>query len=732
MTENKPKTDNIQIEIERSAFKTLLAQNPNYFGNLVGSPFKPVKTILGNTTYEEISCVGFNPDKDLLEATIKIKLPFGYGTDLCHAGTFEYVRFYLDYGSGWEDAGVAGFNIHDIPNIHDCAGSADKPLAYVVSRPIDPTRNFCGHPVLPKVRAILSWNHIPPPATPNWPPIWGNVVDRHIQIRPRPWLIRDMVSVLAEGANLKLKVPPLLQAAETLQIPIPAPPPLTAVELAGLYGKMKATSQPPDPLKTTAEVSFVPPHRFAFHELQPALTSTAFSQAALASKATEYKAAGLDWAVILAELLKTSGDTQYEQLDCLGLDYQREWLVATLTIKRPTGYSGNLCQRGSTEHVAFWADWDNKCQWQYMGTVQVQVHDIPGIPGDGLHYAAILPVDLAKYHRGCNQPRISRLRAVLSWNVAPSTVNPEAVPYWGNRLDAHVQVQPGHGSEVVGEIRAIGGIPVEDIDAGASGFTLPSATFWYDGLPADDTGLHRPCPFGGQVLVHGQFFLGHKYRVKVRKVTDLPGTYQVVTTPFSVLRWAPGSDPQTAVDGFFTYLDPALYMDRTLAVWNTSGDDQWELQLDVADMASPPNIQGSTPWYRIQLDNTAPVAMITPDVGECKKWLAGDKTPITGHFTATDANFGKYVLSTHPNTSTTPSNQPSATTGQPNTMPTSLGRDTWQLYTVPVANTDNTVTMKACGYVVRLDVSDRAILNSLPGLHNRNAWETGFCLVDKL
>jgi hypothetical protein len=165
-----------------------------------------------------------------------------------------------------------------------------------------------------------------------------------------------------------------------------------------------------------------------------------------------------------------------------------------------------------------------------------------------------------------------------------------------------------------------------------------------------------------------------------------------------------------------------LYMDRTLAVWNTSGDDHWELQLDVADMASPPNVQGSTPWYRIQLDNTAPVAMVTPDAGECKKWQTGDV--INGHFTATDANFGSYALSTHPNS--TLSNQPAATTGQPNTLPTSAGHDTWQL------KTGSPIAMKACGYVVRLDVSDLAIVNSLPGLHNRNAWETGLCLVDKL
>lgn len=180
MTNNKTKTDIIPIPLERYSFKTLLAQNPNYFGNLVDSPFKPVRTILGNTTYEEISCVGFNADTALLEAILKIKFPFGEGADLCHADFFEYVRFYLDYGSGWEDAGVADFNIHDMPNNHDCSGSADKPMTYVISRTLNTTRNSCGQPAQLKVRAILSWNQIPPPAIPNWSPVWGNVVDQHL------------------------------------------------------------------------------------------------------------------------------------------------------------------------------------------------------------------------------------------------------------------------------------------------------------------------------------------------------------------------------------------------------------------------------------------------------------------------------------------------------------------------------------------------------------------------
>jgi hypothetical protein len=115
--------------------------------------------------------------------------------------------------------------------------------------------------------------------------------------------------------------------------------------------------------------------------------------------------------------------------------------------------------------------------------------------------------------------------------------------------------------------------------------------------------------------------------------------------------------------------------------------------------------------------------MITPDAGECKKWQTADI--ITGHFIATDANFGSYTLSTHPNSATTPSNQPVATTGQAATVPTSAGHDTWQL------NTGSPIAMKACGYVVRLEVSDRSIVDSLPGRHNGNAWETGFCLLDK-
>jgi len=186
------------VELERSDFHKLLAVNPNYFGNLADSPFKAVKKIIGNTTYEELTCIGFNPNLNQLEATVPIKLPTGYGGGLCFAGSTEYVRFFIDYGGGWEDAGMVAVNVHDIPNANDCANKPEKPLVYVLTQPIEPKRDSCGNPVLPLVRGILSWNNPPPAgaANANWPPVWGNVLDRHIQIKPRPPLIIDIVSAL--------------------------------------------------------------------------------------------------------------------------------------------------------------------------------------------------------------------------------------------------------------------------------------------------------------------------------------------------------------------------------------------------------------------------------------------------------------------------------------------------------------------------------------------------------
>ena len=62
----------------RGRFKTLLTQNLNYFGNLEGVDLEPATKIVANVTYEQLTCVGYNPEKGVLEATIAVKRPDGY------------------------------------------------------------------------------------------------------------------------------------------------------------------------------------------------------------------------------------------------------------------------------------------------------------------------------------------------------------------------------------------------------------------------------------------------------------------------------------------------------------------------------------------------------------------------------------------------------------------------------------------------------------------------------
>lgn len=724
-----------RVEKERSQFRRLLLENPNYFGNLTDSKSKLVKKIVANTQYEELTCVGFNPKTNFLEATIAIKRPFGYGGSLCFAGTTEFVRFFVDYGGGWEDAGVAAVSVHDIPNGNDCAGKPEKPLIYVASLKLEAKKKCCTHPVLPKVHAILSWEWMPPagPANVGWLPPWGNTHDCNIQIQPRPWSIFCLLETLSEGIGQTLKVPPVLEAAKLNPIPIPDPPPFTLADLVKKYSASAVKGAVKGQVQTTVES-----HRFGLPALHAALSSSAVNQESVAETAKVWDSLGLSFSASIAALAETNANTSYEEIECVGIDDTiPERLVATFRIKRPSGYSGELCYPGSQEYIAFWADWEDTCQWTYLGTTSVNVHDIPAIPKDGLCYSAILPVDLTYHRRHCSKPKVGRIRAVLSWAVPPSTVDPNALNYWGNRLDAHVQINPGdqiNPDKPEAKIRNLGGIPIEEIATAGNGMTIFGAKFaHFPAYPADAWGQNRPCPFGGEVTFEGNYFFGYYYRVKVHKVTDPPASFTVLADAFLVERWDSGFDLQSAVGGFYPYLNPALYFDRRLASWNSSGDVMYEVQLDIATAPNAASIIASSPWYLFQLDNTAPQGPpnvpltmdihITSGGGDCKDIGTGDI--IDGNFIADDVHFGGWSLSTMPNSFTTPSNQPTVVgLASYDPAPAPAGH-AWQV------NTASPIVMKPCGYVVQLYVHDRTVVNSLPGPHNSNHIEVGFCLRAK-
>ena len=98
---------------ERSKFLSLLLTNPNYFGNLIDSKQKPVQQIIGNTSYEELKCVGFNPELSRLEGVVWIKQPSGFDGGICTHGSLEYVSFYLSFDDGatWLPQGTVNFRV---------------------------------------------------------------------------------------------------------------------------------------------------------------------------------------------------------------------------------------------------------------------------------------------------------------------------------------------------------------------------------------------------------------------------------------------------------------------------------------------------------------------------------------------------------------------------------------------------------------------------------------------
>ena len=100
-----------RIDKSRAQFRALITSNPNYFGNLSGTKFKVVKKIIASTSFEKLTELGYNPHLKQLSATFDLKKTSGYGGDLCTDGTQEFVRFYVDLGSGWEDAGLVGTDV---------------------------------------------------------------------------------------------------------------------------------------------------------------------------------------------------------------------------------------------------------------------------------------------------------------------------------------------------------------------------------------------------------------------------------------------------------------------------------------------------------------------------------------------------------------------------------------------------------------------------------------------
>jgi len=160
----------------RLRLRALLLSNPNHFGSLPSTSFSAVLDIQQDTTYESISCVGYDTQLEQLHATLNIWQPIGYSGSQLLRGSTEYIRFYIssDGGSKWLDQGMR------IMNLCDSRWSGPSSFEITLQATFDQQLRPSAVPL--KVRAILSWNGPPPSGHPAWIPNWGNVLESELAL----------------------------------------------------------------------------------------------------------------------------------------------------------------------------------------------------------------------------------------------------------------------------------------------------------------------------------------------------------------------------------------------------------------------------------------------------------------------------------------------------------------------------------------------------------------------
>lgn len=137
----------------------------------------------GNTAYEQLDCVGLDPNSSQLTGILQVKQSVGYSGGPCTAGSREYVAFWVDWGAGWEYTGTTSVVVHDFTI------TAPAHLEYNVFLPIDLVSHAqpCDDgPQTARVRAVLSWNTPPSTTNPYAPVVWGNAHEATILIPPGP------------------------------------------------------------------------------------------------------------------------------------------------------------------------------------------------------------------------------------------------------------------------------------------------------------------------------------------------------------------------------------------------------------------------------------------------------------------------------------------------------------------------------------------------------------------
>ncbi len=762
--------DHLPLIEERVNFKINLLSNPNYYGTYPGLG-NAVSEIQYNTTYEDLACLGLNPGTGIeaegtLETVIQIKLPSGYDSGPCSAGSTEWVRFYVQNGANWTDLGVAGVTVYNL-------SGSNFPVSYAVSIDMPEVKKFCTVENVVNVRAILSWSVPPPANTPDFIPVWGNAINAQVQVAPAFFEIVPISSLVASGL---LTIDPVVESAIDLSgsLPVKAQQSLSYAALKKLYANTS-----------------VPSHRFGFTEAQKISAKPLEDVLAAANAFSGIKTlpesvlTGADLSAILGAINEQSGNTTFEELTCAGYNPETRTLEAVIAIKLDSGYNGGLCTAGSYEYVSFYAQFGGG--WNALGSAQVNVHDLAAItPGNPVNYAVVRVSALTSVL--CENLTSIPLRAILSWEAVPT--GPDYIPVWGNVLNTNIQPQISDG--IIGEgarILRIGDVGVEGIQSSTK-FEL--ASDWL----ANPTGVAEDCnnaddsPFGGTIGIEGAFTLNPAGTFNAVTGAVVPGAhpviYQAFITPPSGPKFqltnqfgigvfpvgAPISDPEVTIQQiavpaygpvnatpapsplFYTYYESAdgqLVNPRVVAYFLASGLAEGNYTVEVDGYAwdgsaYQPMLPVSWTFYVYNgylPGGLRPQASLgLTSAADCGNITVG--AVITGNYSVTDEFFGSVTVAmTQIYEGSTPIAMPTVYLSNANDGPESViyeGTATssntggvsgiFTIYTGdfdPIAGVSQT-PLPPCGYTIQLTAWDRALVNTTcSGHYNQEA--VGFCLV---
>jgi len=144
------------------------------------------------------------------------------------------------------------------------------------------------------------------------------------------------------------------------------------------------------------------------------------------------------------------GSIFFEELKSCGFYPQQTRLECVIEIKQTGGYGGNAAQTGTMEHVYFCVDWfapSGYTQVESVGQGSVNMYDGPA----PVNYAVYRDFNVFGGFRTkpggagvltttTNPPNVFTVKAILSWNFAPTGCN--YVPVWGNILYFRVRMDP--------------------------------------------------------------------------------------------------------------------------------------------------------------------------------------------------------------------------------------------------------------------------------------------------